>query len=75
MKKEISDSSSQKRADLKSCSSEKSPSVPSSMPNQSVVIEPVNQMIAEDELTGLLLAANGWDDCQLELLDSLLDSL
>uniref|UniRef100_A0A6P7H046 Forkhead box protein C1-B-like n=1 Tax=Diabrotica virgifera virgifera TaxID=50390 RepID=A0A6P7H046_DIAVI len=49
--------------------------VPSSMPNQSVVTEPVNQMLAEDELTGLLLATNGWDDCQLELLDSLLDSL
>ncbi|XP_057666444.1 uncharacterized protein LOC130900110 [Diorhabda carinulata] len=49
--------------------------VPSSMPNQSVVTEPVNQMLAEDELTGLLLATNGWDECQLELLDSLLDSL
>lgn len=49
--------------------------VPSSMPNQNVVIEPANQMIPEDELTGLLLATNGWDDCQLELLDSLLDSL
>lgn len=51
------------------------PLVPSSMPNQSVIIEPVNQMIPEDELTGLLLASNGWDECQLELLDSLLDSL
>lgn len=49
--------------------------VPSSMPNQSVIIETVNPMIPEDELTGLLLATNGWDDCQLELLDSLLDSL
>lgn len=49
--------------------------VPSSMPNQSVITEPVNQMLGEDELTGLLLATNGWDDCQLELLDSLLDSL
>ncbi|KAK9708520.1 Forkhead domain [Popillia japonica] len=51
------------------------PLVPTSMPNQSVLIEPVNQMIPEDELTGLLLASNGWDECQLELLDSLLDSL
>ncbi|GJQ81723.1 hypothetical protein Trydic_g9163 [Trypoxylus dichotomus] len=51
------------------------PLVPASMPNQSVIIEPVNQMIPEDELTGLLLASNGWDECQLELLDSLLDSL
>lgn len=50
--------------------------VPASMPNQSVVIESVNQMgIGEDELTGLLLASGGWDECQLELLDSLLDSL
>lgn len=30
--------------------------------------------IAEDELAGLLLSG-GWDDSQLELLDSLLDSL
>lgn len=49
--------------------------VPSSMPNESVVTEPVNTMLGEDELTGLLLATNGWDECQLELLDSLLDSL
>lgn len=48
--------------------------MPSSVPIQNVVIES-NQMIPEDELTGLLLATNGWDDCQLELLDSLLDSL
>lgn len=47
---------------------------PASMPNQSVVIEQ-NQMIAEDELTGLLLNGNCWDECQMELLDSLLDSL
>lgn len=75
VKKETSSSSSQKNAAVKNSLSEKSLPVPSSMPNQSVVIEPVNQMIAEDELTGLLLATNGWDDCQLELLDSLLDSL
>lgn len=49
--------------------------VPQSMPNESVVAEPVNQMMGEDELTGLLLASGGWDECQLELLDSLLDSL
>lgn len=47
---------------------------PSSMPNQNVITEQVNHLIPEDELTGLLLA-NGWDECQLELLDSLLDSL
>lgn len=51
--------------------------VPSSMPNQNVVTEPTNQsgILGEDELAGLLLASVGWDDCQLELLDSLLDSL
>ncbi|XP_018566351.1 forkhead box protein J1-A-like, partial [Anoplophora glabripennis] len=49
--------------------------IPASMPNQSVITEPVNQILGEDELTGLLLATNGWDECQLELLDSLLDSL
>lgn len=49
--------------------------VPVSMPNQPVIAEPVNPMLGEDELTGLLLATNGWDECQLELLDSLLDSL
>ncbi|KAF5293531.1 hypothetical protein FQA39_LY03016 [Lamprigera yunnana] len=48
---------------------------PSTIPNQSCITESVNQMIPEDELTGLLLSANSWDDCQLELLDSLLDSL
>lgn len=53
----------------------KSMLVPSSMPNQNVLIEPANQVIGEDELTGLLLATNGWDDCQMEMLDSLLDSL
>ncbi|KAF5290788.1 hypothetical protein FQR65_LT11520 [Abscondita terminalis] len=51
-----------------------SPKTPST-PNQNCVTETVSQMIPEDELTGLLLATNGWDDCQLELLDSLLDSL
>lgn len=50
--------------------------IPTSIPNQNVIIEPVNQLgIGEDELTGLLLASNGWDECQMELLDSLLDSL
>lgn len=59
--------------------------VPSSMPNQGVVAEPINPILqagntngappTDDELTGLLLANNGWDECQLELLDSLLDSL
>ncbi|XP_044252342.1 forkhead box protein N2-like [Tribolium madens] len=45
------------------------------VPNQNVITEPVNQLLPEDELTGLLLATNGWDECQLEMLDSLLDSL
>lgn len=50
--------------------------VPSSMPNQGVLTEPANpSMLPEDELAGLLLASVGWDDCQLEMLDSLLDSL
>ncbi|CAG9824588.1 unnamed protein product [Phaedon cochleariae] len=49
--------------------------IPESMPNQSVITEPVHNLLGEDELTGLLLATKGWDDCQLELLDSLLDSL
>lgn len=46
-----------------------------SVHGQNVLIEPINPMIPEDELTGLLLATNGWDECQLEMLDSLLDSL
>lgn len=49
--------------------------IPSSMPNEPVVTEPVNQVLSEDEFSGLLLGNNNWDDCQLELLDSLLDSL
>ncbi|XP_045476255.1 meiosis-specific transcription factor mei4-like [Harmonia axyridis] len=49
--------------------------IPLSMPNQSVITEPVNQSVAEDVLSGLLMNINGWEDCQLEMLDSLLDSL
>ncbi|KAK5640920.1 hypothetical protein RI129_009467 [Pyrocoelia pectoralis] len=52
-----------------------SPKPPTPTPPPNCIVEPVVQMIPEDELTGLLLATNGWDDCQLELLDSLLDSL
>lgn len=60
----------------KDFSNQKVSLVPSSMPNQNVVTEPANQgILGEDELAGLLLASVGWDDCQLELLDSLLDSL
>lgn len=60
----------------KDFSNQKHSLVPASMPNQNVVTEPANQgILAEDELAGLLLASVGWDDCQLELLDSLLDSL
>ncbi|KAK9885231.1 hypothetical protein WA026_010734 [Henosepilachna vigintioctopunctata] len=49
--------------------------VPSSMPNEGVITEPVNQPLNEDLLNGLLLNNTGWEDCQLEMLDSLLDSL
>lgn len=60
----------------KDYSNQKVSLVPSSMPNQNVITEPTNQgILGEDELAGLLLASVGWDDCQLELLDSLLDSL
>ncbi|XP_019880949.2 forkhead box protein A2-A [Aethina tumida] len=48
---------------------------PSAMSSPAVITEPVNTVLGEDELTGLLLATNGWDECQLEMLDSLLDSL
>lgn len=60
----------------KDYSNQKHSLVPSSMPNQNVVTEPTNQNImGEDEIAGLLLASVGWDDSQLDLLDSLLDSL
>ncbi|KAL3274353.1 hypothetical protein HHI36_015751 [Cryptolaemus montrouzieri] len=49
--------------------------VPTSMPNEGVITEPVNQPMTEDVLSGLFLNITGWDDCQLEMLDSLLDSL
>ncbi|XP_044759470.1 meiosis-specific transcription factor mei4-like [Coccinella septempunctata] len=49
--------------------------VPASMPNESVIAEPVHQPAPEDVLSGLLMNINGWEECQLELLDSLLDSL
>lgn len=49
--------------------------VPSSMPNERVIAEPVNQAATEDILSGLLMNINGWEDCQLDYLDSLLDSL
>lgn len=31
--------------------------------------------LSEDDLTGLLIATAGWDENQLDLLDSLLDTL
>ncbi|CAH0394614.1 unnamed protein product [Bemisia tabaci] len=34
-----------------------------------------NATLPEDELTNLLFNSNGWDESQLEYLDSLLDSL
>ncbi|KAL1489154.1 hypothetical protein ABEB36_014095 [Hypothenemus hampei] len=50
--------------------------IPPSMPQASPIAEPVAPpIVGEEELTGLLLATNGWDDCQLEMLDSILDSL
>ncbi|CAH0563703.1 unnamed protein product [Brassicogethes aeneus] len=73
------DKRQKKEADRKSKTDVKEeggrPFVPASMPNQGVVTEPVSAVLGEDELTGLLLATNGWDECQLEMLDSLLDSL
>lgn len=49
---------------------------PTLMPNEGVITESMTQLSSyEDELTGLLLATNGWNECQLEMLDSLLDSL
>ncbi|XP_060522485.1 forkhead box protein D1-like isoform X2 [Cylas formicarius] len=50
--------------------------VPPSMPQEPPLAEALAPpIVTEDDLTGLLLATNGWDDCQLEMLDSLLDSL
>jgi len=50
--------------------------VPPSMPQAPPLTEPVgSSIVGEEELTGLLLATNGWDECQLEMLDSILDSL
>lgn len=46
--------------------------------NQPVMVEPVNPPVVslgEDEITSMLLASVGWDDSQLDMLDSLLDSL
>ncbi|XP_066997409.1 forkhead box protein J1.2-like [Anabrus simplex] len=37
--------------------------------------EPAPIVIGEEELAALLLASDGWDEAQIELLDSLLDSL
>ena len=45
---------------------------------QPVMVEPVNPPVVslgEDEITSMLLASVGWDDSQLDMLDSLLDSL
>ncbi|XP_030746091.1 uncharacterized protein LOC115874930 [Sitophilus oryzae] len=50
--------------------------VPPSMPQAPPITESVAPpIVGEEELTGLLLATNGWDECQLEMLDSILDSL
>ncbi|XP_076258869.1 uncharacterized protein LOC143195516 [Rhynchophorus ferrugineus] len=50
--------------------------IPPSMPQAPPIAEPVAPpIVGEEELTGLLLATNGWDECQLEMLDSILDSL
>lgn len=46
--------------------------------HQPVMVEPVNPPVVslgEDEITSMLLASVGWDDSQLDVLDSLLDSL
>ncbi|XP_050297951.1 forkhead box protein P1-like isoform X2 [Anthonomus grandis grandis] len=52
--------------------------IPPSMPQAPPVTEAVAPpIVGEEELTGLctFVSNNGWDDCQLELLDSILDSL
>lgn len=46
--------------------------------NQPVMVEPANPPVVslgEDEITSMLLASVGWDDSQLDMLDSLLDAL
>lgn len=61
---------------LKTCIDRCQMVVPPSMPQAPPVTEPVGSaIVGEEELTGLLLATNGWDECQLEMLDSILDSL
>lgn len=49
-----------------------SPPIPDSLPE---VPESTQISLSEDDLTGLLIATVGWDENQLDLLDSLLDSL
>lgn len=49
-----------------------SPPIPDSL---SEVPESNQVSLTEDDLTGLLIANIGWDENQLDLLDSLLDSL
>lgn len=46
--------------------------MPRAPPISETVAPPI---VGEEELTGLLLATNGWDECQLEMLDLILDSL
>ncbi|XP_048519696.1 uncharacterized protein LOC109538205 isoform X2 [Dendroctonus ponderosae] len=48
------------------------PSMPRAPPISETIAPPI---VGEEELTGLLLATNGWDECQLEMLDLILDSL
>ncbi|XP_008544215.2 forkhead box protein J1-B-like [Microplitis demolitor] len=49
-----------------------SPPIPDCLPE---VPESNQVSLSEDDLTGLLIATVGWDENQLDLLDSLLDSL
>ena len=49
-----------------------SPPIPDSLPE---VPESTQVSLSEDDFTGLLIATVGWDENQLDLLDSLLDSL
>lgn len=52
--------------------------VPESMPNENVIVESVidpPNIATEDDLATLLLTNESWDESQLELLDSLLNSL
>lgn len=49
-----------------------SPPIPDCLPE---IPDSTQVSLSEDDLTGLLIATAGWDENQLDLLDSLLDTL